>query len=115
MSENESWKGTLTKILVPEDIKTWKEQVEYLQQQGHHFRELDFDEETFYYKKSSCAYLSGEWYLLEAEEFDDQYTAEMKKVAPDTYEFLTIFYNGGTCLDEMLEDMMKRVKKDEKI
>lgn len=35
----------------------------------------------------------------------------MTHIADDTYEFLTSFYNGGTCLSEMIEDEIKRLKR----
>ncbi len=35
----------------------------------------------------------------------------MTPIADDTYEFLTSFYNGGTCLSEMIEDEIKRLKR----
>lgn len=35
----------------------------------------------------------------------------MTPIADDIYEFHTSFYNGGTCLTEMLEDEIKRLKR----
>lgn len=35
----------------------------------------------------------------------------MTPIADDTYEFLTSFYNGGTCLSEMIEYEIKRLKR----
>lgn len=35
----------------------------------------------------------------------------MTSIGDDTYEFLTSFYNGGTCLGEMIEDEIKRLKR----
>lgn len=33
----------------------------------------------------------------------------MTSIADDTYEFYTSFYNGGTCLTEILEDEIERL------
>lgn len=34
---------------------------------------------------------------------------QLTPIADDTYEFHTSFYNGGTCLNEMIEDEIRRL------
>lgn len=34
---------------------------------------------------------------------------QLTPIADDTYDFYTSFYNGGTCLNEMIEDEIRRM------
>ena len=58
----------------------------------------------------SPAEVDGElWEIVEDREEDDtEYLSILKKNPDGTYDYLMQFYNGGTCLSEMLEEAIKR-------
>jgi hypothetical protein len=49
------------------------------------------------------------WKLVEHTQFEDGYMFEAEKEADDSVSFIFSFYNGGTCLSEMLEEAVKKV------
>lgn len=53
--------------------------------------------------------VNGEmWEIVEDKEEDDTEDISILKKAPDgSYDYIMQFYDGGTCLAEMLEDAMK--------
>lgn len=53
------------------------------------------------------------WEVIEDKEEDD--TSDISILTPNTdgsYNYIMQFYNGGTCLSEMLEDGIKNIKED---
>jgi hypothetical protein len=50
------------------------------------------------------------WELVEHTDFDQDDMFQAKKNEDDTISFTMSFYNGGTCLSEMLEEAVKRAK-----
>ncbi len=45
------------------------------------------------------------------EAFDTEYLCHASKVDSETIEFRLVFYNGGTCFPEMLEDAIKSLEE----
>ena len=43
----------------------------------------------------------------------DNSFVEVTKTQDDTYEFITWFYNGGTCLQEMLQEGFDQTSKED--
>lgn len=56
-------------------------------------------------------YLSREdiWEVFEHKEMDDQGYFKMLDNKDGTYTFMTSFYNGGTCLGEILEEEIQNL------
>ena len=54
--------------------------------------------------------LNGNLYLCSDTSLDDEYIAEMEDEGDGMYSYITRFYNGGTYLDEVLEDMLNDLK-----
>lgn len=53
------------------------------------------------------------WEIIEDKEEED--TQDISILTPNndgTYSYIMQFYNGGTCLNEMLEDSIKNLKED---
>jgi hypothetical protein len=51
-------------------------------------------------------YVHGEWQLIKFINHivTDDYFVSLTQVDEDTYDFATMFYNGGTCLSEVLSE-----------
>lgn len=49
-------------------------------------------------------------YLYHEEIFDESYYSKMIQNSDGTIGFFAIFDNGGTCIEEMLEDEIKNIK-----
>lgn len=50
------------------------------------------------------------WKLIEHKSFDDGTMFQVEKEADGSISFCMSFYNGGTCLSEMLEEVVKESK-----
>lgn len=60
--------------------------------------------ELFYNEKT------GElWESYNVKSLDEEYFCELINEGADTYTFVTQFYNGGTCLSEILEDEIEEL------
>lgn len=60
--------------------------------------------ELFYNEKN------GElWESYNVRSLDNEYFCEMINEGADTYTFVTQFYNGGTCLSEILEEKIEEL------
>lgn len=60
-----------------------------------------------------AVFVNGEWQLLKfiTHIQTDDYFVSLTQVDEDTYDFATMFYNGGTCLSEVLGDELENVSK----
>lgn len=104
MSDMEHWTGVLTELKLPEDVKTFGEAIKYFNEEGFHISDFDKDEEWIYPENSDIVYINEKWYKFEAEKSDYEQSMIVKK--GKKHYFCTSFYNGGTCLSEMLEEML---------
>lgn len=71
------------------------------------FDEYDNDKYYCYIDSSygyEAVYVNCEWQLLKYIKHieTDDYFVSLTQVDKDTYDFVTMFYNGGTCLSEVL-------------
>lgn len=83
---------------------------------------LEFDEyndgKCYCYIDQSHGYdavfVNGEWQLLKfiTHIETDDYFISLTQVDEDTYDFATMFYNGGTCLSEVLGDELGNISTD---
>ena len=70
----------------------------------------------FPYKKLDVGNQSYLIEMLEHKEFgEDEYPLEVSKNEDGTFDFIAQFYNGGTCLEECLEEELERLVVTEKI
>ena len=82
--------------------------------QGPYFYETNLEFLKWYddWEEGQYIAIDNELYLIyDKSEFDSSYHVQLTPIADDTYEFHTSFYNGGTCLTEMLEDEIRRLKR----
>ena len=47
--------------------------------------------------------------IIEIENLDNNHYTQIDKINGDTYSFYSIYYNGGTCLTECLEDELEKM------
>lgn len=61
-----------------------------------------------------AVFVNGEWQLLKfiTHVETDDYFVSLTEVDKDTYDFATMFYNGGTCLSEVLGDELGNISTD---
>ena len=64
------------------------------------------DKNVFYTYQNGRLY---KVYDITKREFGD-FFVKVNKTGKKTYEFITQFYNGGTCLEEILDDELKDLK-----
>lgn len=80
--------------------------------QGPYFYETNLDFLKWYddWEEGQYTTIGDDLYLIydtcDLDSFDNY--INMTSIADDTYEFYTSFYNGGTCLTEILEDEIIR-------
>lgn len=105
-------KGRLTPVVIPESVDGLENELKYLISEGFKFEfdsedgEIDVD---WFYSEEVMRTKDGKWFKIESEEIDDYYV-DMKRNNDGTIDFLCSFYNGGTYLEEVLEEGM--VKND---
>jgi hypothetical protein len=105
MSEQETHKGKMTKMDMPLGL-TKEEQMLWLKNEG-----VEFD--TFYpecdnYWTEQAIVIGDTVYKVEDDELEDSGDFfNIEKNEDGSYSYFTSFYNGGTCLQEMLEDGLK--------
>ncbi len=107
MSEQEYWEGTLKRIPFPKGYTTFAKQAGYLLSEGYTLSDLDIEDEYIYLRNSNVAYLKGKWFYLEKKPFDIHDISDIEEVSKNVFRFRVGFYNGGTCLQEELEDLIE--------
>jgi hypothetical protein len=69
----------------------------------------------FPYKKLNIGNQSYLIEMLEHKEFgEDEYPLEVSKNEDGTFDFIAQFYNGGTCLEECLEEELENLQSKTK-
>ena len=121
MSDYETIKGKIRKIdlqglSVEEYAKRIVEEKGLASEvgQGPYFYETNLEFLKWYDDWTEGQYITidDELYLIyDRSDFDSSCHVHLTPIADDTYEFHTSFYNGGTCLTEMLEDGIRRLKR----
>ena len=121
MSDYETIKGKIRKIdlqglSVEEYAKRIVEEKGLASEvgQGPYFYETYLEFLKWYDDWTEGQYIAidDELYLIyDKSEFDSSYHVHLTPIADDTYEFHTSFYNGGTCLSEIIEDEIRRLKR----
>lgn len=117
MSEQETWKGTLKAITIADKDRMEEKCKEICLMHG--IKKIEDWCETWedqLREDLSDRYIVIDHTLYEyLEKTDLQYSSfcNITKIAPLTYEFTASFYNGGTCLGEMLEEALKEYKDEE--
>lgn len=119
MSDYETIKGKIRKIdLQGMSAEEYAERI--VKERGHdsevakgpYFYEtyLEFLKSYYDWEEGQYTTIGDDLYLIydtcDLDSFDNHII--MTSIADDTYEFYTSFYNGGTCLTEVLEDEIIR-------
>ena len=107
MSDMKYYIGSIKKITVPKKYDTFEKQVDYLISKGYTLDDVDIDDEWFYVDDSDVVRINGWWYALDKTEFDPDNLMEFTPKGSGG-EFKVSFYNGGTCLNEVLEELLEQ-------
>lgn len=67
---------------------------------------MDEYELSEYCADNSVFYKNGWWEIVRKEEFEEAGFVEITSEDKSSVEFITQFYNGGTCLSEIIEDVL---------
>lgn len=115
MSEQEVWKGTLTRIVSGKDncenffkelcVKAGKELTEYYDNYAEFYMDEingSLDEEYYYSKKKGNKAI----FKVEKENFMEG-GGDIKKISSNEYKFFVSFYNGGAGFNEVLENLFE--------
>jgi len=81
---------------------------------------FDNEDENYIILHKDANYKSGAEHILckfiiHKEFKEGDYINIMQQTGPDEFEFFTQFYNGGTCLEEMLSDELAHSKRTDTI
>lgn len=117
MSYTEYWLGKLIEITMPKNL-TFEEEIKFLKSQGHFFGENDVDVELEdeWFCSETCIKLLDKYYKIEAKDLKNDSLGKITKNEKGELEFYTTFYNGGCCLKESLEYLLKEhIKENKKI
>jgi hypothetical protein len=111
MSRTEFHTGKLKKIRLEEYLPMW-EKIEFLQNMGYELEYLEEDYSYFEFKSNEVLYLNGSFYEnIDHKEIDEMKECILTENKDGTLSYVAQFYNGGTCIEEVLADALK---KDEK-
>ena len=109
MSYTETHTGKIKKIPF-DSTYTDKEKIEAMQNMGYEFSYLEDDFSYAESKNEDFIKIGDDYYsVIEHQEVEDGYSI-FKKNDDGSIFYLTSFYNGGTCLEEMLETGIKGLK-----
>jgi hypothetical protein len=115
MSDYEAHTGKIRK-LEPLEGETYEQQCKRLYFEkggkGEYYEGALFDEfyDDFIRVNKNVLY---EVFDHEEKDYDDMF-CDLTDNGDGTYSFTTRFYNGGTCMSEMVEHELKKIKSDEK-
>jgi len=109
MSQDELHNGKLKPIDVPKNL-TNKEIITFLQDAGYKFTYDEYPDECYFY---DGVLKLGDVYYHEIEhKIVDPYDGIMySEKHGDIISYVTQFYNGGCCLQEVLEDILEGIDK----
>ena len=71
---------------------------------------MDEYELSEYCADNSVFYKNGWWEIVRKEEFEEYGFTEIISKDQSSIEFITQFYNGGTCLSEIIEGVLNGTK-----
>jgi len=111
MSEMEYHRGKLIPIET-DNIKNYLER--YMKENNIELEEY-YDDifEQFDYEDYEIKLYNGKIFKVQDERFDDPYFEEFRLNDNGEIEYLVGFYNGGTCLNEMLEEGVEKLTTGE--
>lgn len=119
MSDYESHSGKLRKVL-PNEGETFEQLCKRLWNEeainGDEYTEEDYEEGGLF-SDFSEKFISDDdkavWEIFDHEELgeDEDAFCKIHENKDGTYSFHSRFYNGGTCLSEMIEDSIGEIKE----
>lgn len=109
MSNTEYHKGTLKKCFDGE--MSFEDGIIILKEE-YNLKHYDFNIEDKYIDSAVLHFINNTWYkVVNHKCFEPDYIDEFEINLDGEIEFMVGFYNGGTCLSEMLEQGISRVTK----
>lgn len=109
MSDMEYHKGTLIKAF--DENVSFEDGIQSLAK-TYSIDDIDIDIEDEYLYSDTVHYINGEFYVIENHlKFDPDSMLDSSVNDDGSIEFLVSFYNGGTSLSEMLEDIISNAVK----
>ncbi len=116
MSETEAWTGK-AKIVRPKDGEDVEALCERICKENN-INKLSSYLDTW--REQLRSDLSEEYVVVgdvlynasEKQEFDTEYLCHASRIDSDTIEFKLVFYNGGTCFSEMLEEAIMDLEEE---
>lgn len=113
MSDYESQSGKI-KLIEPQENETRHDLLKRLWVTVHGKDEADFDEDDFFNEFYEDYIKVGDeiWEILEYEDEPDDADmfCKLSKNEDGSYTFFTRYYNGGTCMTEMIADAIEELK-----
>ena len=101
--------------------KYWKPEISSrgyvdIEETGAYIEEYFWADKNFPYKMLNVGNQTYLVEMLEHKEFgEDEYPLEISKNEDGTFDFIAQFYNGGTCMEECLEEALERLIVTENI
>ena len=75
----------------------------------------DFDQDSYDYEDAlvdnNLIDVNGEQWKIEKEKYDPYGDTIILNKHPTQVEFISLFYNGGGCIEEITEDVIKQMKE----
>jgi hypothetical protein len=100
--------------------KYWKPEISSrgyvdIEETGAYIEEYLWADKNFPYKMLNVGNQTYLVEMLEHKEFgEDEYPLEISKNEDGTFDFIAQFYNGGTCLEECLEEELENLQNKTK-
>lgn len=114
MSDTETHRGKIIPVLrgEKENLAEYIERatgIEFLDANGDETDDIqEFIYENDLFEK--FVWYDNKFYKIESEELDDDYPVNHKVMPDGSIEFSCRFYNGGTCLAEIIEEILEEQK-----
>jgi hypothetical protein len=105
MSESELHIGKLKPIKFKEGL-SFDESIAYLRMAGYKIPEYEVDHDTKTIYCDNVIHFNGTFYEITTTRHDYEAFTKLNHNDDGTIDFVSSFYNGGTCLDEMLGEAL---------
>lgn len=123
MSSTQYLSGTATRLTINQDLPP-QEQIEDVKnlvgfpisgwcnrlEDGYwdiRWRSWDRDHEP---NKQEVRYTDGSWWLIKYTSYNEGYINQATKISPVKLAFTFVFYDGGTCFDNELEEAAQKAQ-----
>ena len=115
MSEMEYWNGKIKKCTFPKYVETMKDKIDYRVKHHNDIIDWEYDEDdpTYLDCKTLCIVGNDLYDISELEQYDPERGEIIGKANTDgSISVQAVFYNGGCCLSEAIEQVIYQVNKE---